>query len=564
MLDAATLAHKRKKLAGMMSVSKGELDNLLKAERAGTKDADEGDEELEEVPTMGGMIEDHFVELMFDTSQRRFVFAVRSPDGRIGRALHLDLNGKRYTPSVSVNLENLCASNTIVFASSLGLVNGEEPTMQYLHERICKFSYRYLDVDETHRKIAAYYVIFTWVFDCFEDIGFLRTQGPYGSGKTRYVTTLGSLCYRAIFMAGITTFAALFRVVSLVKGTMVMDELNAVNKQIPPEFEMIFNLASSRRSPAIVRMTDSGKELFPEGFKVFNPAVFGAIKDFVTQATNSRCITFRISETARDDIPESLEEDFSREAAEIRNLLMTFRMRHWQPTIQVKRDRVDKTINRRLRQISSALVTLIDDEKVRAAFVNTMRDYDAEMRKDQEMTITAKVVWALDSILKEEPSAHNNKGQPQWDTRFTRIAEMVKKMIFDEMDAAPIWKVNEKGEPLVDANGNNILDTQSPRNKTDFWVNKSITWSKVREVVKMDLHLPYDNLKWHPSKANGVLFGAPELERMEMLRNRYGTIEHFDAATNKNPPVTPSLLAAAAADDDDVPQMPDFGDKELG
>ena len=51
---------------------------------------------------------------------------------------------------------------------------------------IRQFIHRYLDVSEFFEHIASYYVMFTWVYDCFNELPYLRALGDYGSGKSRF------------------------------------------------------------------------------------------------------------------------------------------------------------------------------------------------------------------------------------------------------------------------------------------------------------------------------------------------------------------------------------------
>lgn len=53
--------------------------------------------------------------------------------------------------------------------------------------------------------IAAHYVLLTWVYDAFSDLAYLRFRGDFGTGKTRALLTIGSLCYKPFFASGAST-----------------------------------------------------------------------------------------------------------------------------------------------------------------------------------------------------------------------------------------------------------------------------------------------------------------------------------------------------------------------
>jgi hypothetical protein len=55
------------------------------------------------------------------------------------------------------------------------------------------------------RKIATYYILLTWVYDAFNELPYLRLRGDFGSGKTRALIVIGSLCYKSFFASGAST-----------------------------------------------------------------------------------------------------------------------------------------------------------------------------------------------------------------------------------------------------------------------------------------------------------------------------------------------------------------------
>jgi len=51
----------------------------------------------------------------------------------------------------------------------------------------------YLDISPAFLKVASTYVLFSWVYDVFNEVPYLRFRGEFGSGKTRALTVIGSL-----------------------------------------------------------------------------------------------------------------------------------------------------------------------------------------------------------------------------------------------------------------------------------------------------------------------------------------------------------------------------------
>lgn len=566
-LEPATLAIKRSKLAGMLKVSKGEFDKLLKNERdGGTKDADDADEELPtlEMSLRAVMIDDHLIDFVYDRQREQFKLAVRYPDGHLDVVPHLDLKGYRHVPVQDFELLASIRNKGIVFPSGFAKHRNEagelvEPDIAYIYKRIHALSYRYLDIAENHRAIASYYVIFTWLQDCFSELAYLMAQGPYGRGKSRFVDTHSFMSYRVMRAAGLSTLSPVFRTLDVMGGTLAMDEISAPGRPVDPELELLFKGGNSRTAPPIWR-TEGGanNSLYPKSYNVVGCKIFGSIKDFTDPATNSRCIKVKMYPKVRTDIPRSLEADFFEEAEQIRNLCLTYRLRKWQPEIKIIEERIDDLIDPRLQQITGGLLTIIDDEAVRAELTRIMREYNKELTEAREETLAAKVVWALLTILKEEPIAINQMGVPQWNTKIKRILEMMKKHIFDEEDADPIYKRDADGNELHDIEGKPIFDIDSPRNDKKHWVNR-ITPKKLANIIREDLHLTVDHATWDKNKAKCVVITDVEREMLKRLEQIYGLGEvgSEKLEVTKVTAAPPEPMFEQAGLDDDVPEMPE-------
>ena len=49
-------------------------------------------------------------------------------------------------------------------------------------------------------------------------------RGDYGTGKTRALLAIGSLCYKPFFASGASTVSPIFHVLDAFGGTLVLDE----------------------------------------------------------------------------------------------------------------------------------------------------------------------------------------------------------------------------------------------------------------------------------------------------------------------------------------------------
>ena len=58
-------------------------------------------------------------------------------------------------------------------------------------------------------EIATQYILLTWVYDKFNELPYLRLRGDFGSGKTRALLVIGSICYKPFFASGASTVSPL-------------------------------------------------------------------------------------------------------------------------------------------------------------------------------------------------------------------------------------------------------------------------------------------------------------------------------------------------------------------
>ena len=115
------------------------------------------------------------VELVYTRDEKRTGFAIWE-DGKWRQTSSIrDDNGRRLVPYAPDN--NLMRNNVVLFPS--------EPvdygSQAELVEEVRAYIHRYVDISEDFELIAAYYVLFTWIYDSFNELPYLRLQGDYGS-----------------------------------------------------------------------------------------------------------------------------------------------------------------------------------------------------------------------------------------------------------------------------------------------------------------------------------------------------------------------------------------------
>jgi hypothetical protein len=86
------------------------------------------------------------------------------------------------------------------------------------------YVHRYVDLSPQFERIASYYVLFSWLYDGCNELPYLRVRGDHGSGKTRFLLVVGSLCYKPVFASGASTVSPIFHILDAFRGTLVIDE----------------------------------------------------------------------------------------------------------------------------------------------------------------------------------------------------------------------------------------------------------------------------------------------------------------------------------------------------
>lgn len=157
------------------------------------------------------------VEMLYRPEENQTLFCL-SKNGAIRYEASLLAGSQRPVPYSPGN--NLLRNEVVLFPSKAAEYESEEQLTTEIHA----FIHRYVDVSPLFEQIASYYVLFSWVYDAFNELPYLRLRGDAGSGKTRFLLIVGSLCYKPIFASGASTVSPLFRILDSVRGTLIVDE----------------------------------------------------------------------------------------------------------------------------------------------------------------------------------------------------------------------------------------------------------------------------------------------------------------------------------------------------
>jgi len=296
----------------------------------------------------------------------------------------------------------------------------EYGSAERLIEEIEIFIDKYLDITPQFRKLCAWYVVMTWVYDNLPTINYLRVIGDTSKGKSRFFQTISSICYKPIQIAAAVTAAPIFRLMNKWHGTLCIDECVLQKSEMGDAIIQVLN-AGIEHGGHVWRCSTNNNE--PEPFIAFGPKIIAARIPFDDDALNSRCITEQmILTTKRTDIPVNLPTSFRVDAALLRNQLLLYRLRNWN---QVNSENIGKiklsSVNRRLQQMMMPFaITFYNHPKIIEDLDNFMKNYSKQQKDDRSETLEGGIVFAYCLL-------HNSTTKPEYEQISSK--DILKKMI---------------------------------------------------------------------------------------------------------------------------------------
>jgi len=332
--------------------------------------------------------------MVYRPEERTTLFVRSGDQGFFEYVNEIDLaSGERLVPYSPRN--NLLKHDVVLLPSG----PEEYGSDSELLAEIRAFIHRYVDVTPLFEEIASYYVLLTWIYDAFNELPYLRVRGDFGSGKTRFLLTVGSVCYKPIFASGSSTVSPLFRILDAFRGTLIIDEGDFRLSDEKAEVVKILNNGNARGFPVLRSEANGKKEFDPRAYEVFGPKLVATRGFFEDRALESRCITEDMGQASlRDDIPLNLDESHKAEALALRNKLLMFRFRNLRKGFQVE-SAVDRAIEPRLNQIFAPLLTVTQDPEARENLKVLLRRYNKELVSERGMEIEAQLLEVIRDAL---------------------------------------------------------------------------------------------------------------------------------------------------------------------
>ncbi len=415
----------RQDLAEALGYTIREFNALLRAykKERGEGDAKKKDDPQDIVETLGGWFpvagegeegdaeeKGWLLEYIYDRKARRAMLAYRDPEGKVGVANYVDIGGTRYVPAE----DEIIKAGAVIFPSALGKLKETRELVAIL----TAFVRRYFLLDNPlYYKLVAYYVLLTWLYDAFSAVPYLRAQGDTNTGKSELMLRVGHVCYRMILTTGASSTASLKFALHTYRGTAFMDEMDIADKF--DERIVILNVGAMRDQAKVWNMQEVSRGDGTRGYAakvsdVYGPKLITMYGKFSDPATEGRCLTLKLSEKepielARAGIPTEKTQKFYEEAEAIRNLLLRWRMEHWQPRIELDADLADMHVSTRINQVTMPIKWIA---KHKSNDPQLLKDVEAftkamysEMLFDRSLGTDARVMDAIVAALEEEDYA---------------------------------------------------------------------------------------------------------------------------------------------------------------
>jgi len=420
-------------------------------------------------------------EMVYDRTTHKTSFFKMDRYGKMECFLdEVEIDGRKYKPLPATY--NLVEKGVILFPSLATPYENEEEIIG----EIRAFIHKYLDISEVFEQIATYYVLFTWMYDRFNEVPYLRAIGDFGSGKSRFLQSVGILCYKPVFTGGATTPSPIFRIINEVHGTLIIDEADFKFSDMTSEIVKILNTGYQKGMPVL---RSEGKGTFEvKAYDVFCPKIVATRETFSDKALESR---FLVEEMGvgklRADIPRTLDATFYNDAEYIRNKLLMWRLKNYFEPM-VLREELIEGIHPRLNQIVIPLLSIIKDDKIRTHLKEFIVKYNTDLVADRGLSWESDIVFA---VLKLE---HETKASEVTVKQITEEVNRESDITDDTLQARKVgWYLRSRLQlkPYKTRKGF-VLSFKENRKRLDMWKERfgitdaDISGERVNDVNVVD------------------------------------------------------------------------------
>lgn len=249
----------------------------------------------------------------------------------------------------------------------------------------------YYTNDSNVYKIIALYIYSTYYYELFAQIPYLFLNGSKGSGKSILDECIKLFSFNCKMAVDITE-AALFRVLSLEGGVLILDEmenLNSKNRTMDNSMAAILK-GGYARSGGVYRV-NTEKGGIVERYAVYGPKVISNIMG-MDDVIEDRCIVvntypLKLTKETKMEDPKYYAEERLDEVRELTSKCALSALRNFKKLHEIYNGTLFETNNARLSQILTpilAVATLVDSKEIEKAAMNNIDSYSGEYQKALE------------------------------------------------------------------------------------------------------------------------------------------------------------------------------------
>lgn len=263
---------------------------------------------------------------------------------------------------------------------------------------------RYCDVPTRELKLSAKYVRLSYIADKLNEISYFRATGGRGSGKSRFISTIGLLCLRPILITS-PSAASLFRTMDAYQPTLIIDECNFAQGSEDTEALMQILNSGFQRLTFIPRIEKSADgQMTVRMFSAFGPKLIGSLKQSDSSAFESRCVAVQLQVTTRKDISFRLTEQMLRDFADLRAKLYLWRLRNWRRDFESAFDEAERElktyqIEPRFIQIAIPVYGLMDDVQLKKDFAQMLESRTDDAASEKQESFDGLLVATVHRLL---------------------------------------------------------------------------------------------------------------------------------------------------------------------
>lgn len=325
------------------------------------------------------------VEEIYDQKKERFLFAVYDNCSRVSYKESIQVEGVLYKP-----LKSALIKKSVILLPTKAEEYHSTPN---LIAEIKNFIHRYYQYSETLELLDSYFVLHSWNYSKFAITPYRRILGDYGTGKTRFLKVIGSICYRPMFLSSVSSEASIYRVIDAYKGTLIIDEADFSRSNLYSTITKILNAGYQRGYP-IIKCNSGIHEL--EAFDIFCPKIVASRQRYSDEALESRCITTETEICTRPDIPKALNSKFDKEAQSLRNKLLLYKFRTLRQEVSTDKTLDTFSIEPRLKEIIIPIISTVENKVIKGQLYNFTIDYQKSIIQQRGLSL-AKLI--LETII---------------------------------------------------------------------------------------------------------------------------------------------------------------------